>query len=286
MKTSVKILLLVLFSIGAVAGVLVFAKTRVAPPSNLKLVNQYSVSLESEAKTFNDIKDFSIGRGEYIRIDDRLQRFLNENAIDSTVSDEFRKKIDESYGKVLKSYCFDLLQKSVWPEEKLNEMLTMLSSLKSDKLTTGETAVTEDFIASVDKINNIVGEYRNALRFSKNVSFKGVNDASSRIQKAKNYRNTEYLKNNAALVNALDILPSRIAQSHYGHVRNLVNALGNYSGVTKDYYMNTLIPRVDNAITEYKNTKIYGGNKPNITDLENKAVSLVTSAMNYYGDGN
>lgn len=284
MKTSVKILLLVLFSIGAIAGVLVFAKTRVAPPSNLELVNQYSINLESETKTFNDIKDFSESRSAYIRIDDRLQRFLNENAIDSKVSDEFRKKIDESYGKVLKSYSFDLLQKSVWPEEKLNEMLTMLSSLKSDKLTTGESAVTEDFIASADKINNIVGEYRTALRFSKNVSFNGVNDASSRIQKAKNYRSSEYLKNNAALVNALDILPSRIAQSHYSHVSNLVNALGNYSSVTKDYYMNTLIPRADNAITEYKNTKIYGVNKPNITELENKAVSLVTSAMNYYGD--
>ena len=284
MKTSVKILLLVLFSIGAIAGVLVFAKTRVAPPSNLELVNQYSINLESETKTFNDIKDFSESRSAYIRIDDRLQRFLNENAIDSKVSDEFRKKIDESYGKVLKSYSFDLLHKSVWPEEKLNEMLTMLSSLKSDKLTTGESAVTEDFIASADKINNIVGEYRTALRFSKNVSFNGVNDASSRIQKAKNYRSAEYLKNNAALVNALDILPSRIAQSHYSHVSNLVNALGNYSSVTKDYYMNTLIPRADNAITEYKNTKIYGVNKPNITELENKAVSLVTSAMNYYGD--
>ena len=284
MKTSVKILLLVLFSIGAIAGVLVFAKTRVAPPSNLELVNQYSINLETETKTFNDIKDFSESRSAYIRIDDRLQRFLNENAIDSKVSDEFRKKIDESYGKVLKSYSFDLLQKSVWPEEKLNEMLTMLSSLKSDKLTTGESAVTEDFIASADKINNIVGEYRTALRFSKNVSFNGVNDASSRIQKAKNYRSAEYLKNDAALVNALDILPSRIAQSHYSHVSNLVNALGNYSSVTKDYYMNTLIPRADNAITEYKNTKIYGGNKPNISDIENRAVSLVTSAMNYYGD--
>lgn len=284
MKTSFKILLLVLFSIGAIAGVLVFAKTRVAPPSNLEIVNQYSVNLESETKTFNNIKDFSESRSAYIRIDDRLQRFLNENAIDSKVSDEFRKKIDESYGKVLKSYSFDLLQKSVWPEEKLNEMLTMLSSLRADKLSTGENAVTEDFIASADKINNIVGEYRTALRFSKNVSFNGVNDASSKIQKAKSYRTAEYLKNNAALVSALDIFPSRIAQSHYGYVSNLVNALGNYSGVTKDYYMNTLIPRADNAITEYKNTKIYGGNKPNISELEDKAVSLVTSAMNYYGD--
>lgn len=284
MKTSVKILLLVLFSIGAIAGVLVFAKTRVAPPSNLELVDQYSINLESETKSFDNIKDFSESRSAYVRMDDRLQRFLNENAINSKVSDEYRKRIDESYGKVLNSYSFDLLQKSVWPEDRINEILTLLTSLKSDKLTTGETAVTAGFIASADRFNNIINDYRDALRFSKNISFNGVNDASSRIQKAKNYRSAEYLKNNAALVSALDILPSRIAQSHYGYVSNLVNALGNYTGVTKDYYMNTLIPRADNAITEYKNTKIYGGTKPSATDLENRAVSLVTSAMNYYGD--
>lgn len=284
MRTSIKVLLLILFSIGAMAGVLVFAKTQVAPPSNLELVNQYSLNLESETKALDNIKDFSESRGAYVRMDDRLQRFLNENAIDAKIADEFRKKIDERYGKVLKSYSFDLLQKSVWPDEKLNEMLTMLSTLRADKLSTGENAVTEDFIASADKINNIVVEYRAALRFSKNVSFNGVNDASSRIQKAKRYKTAEYLKNNAALVSALDILPGRIAQSHYGYVNNLVNALGNYSGVAKDYYMNTLIPLADNAITEYKNTKIYGVNKPSVSDLENRAVRLVTSAMNYYGN--
>ncbi len=284
MKTSVKILLLVLFSIGAIAGVLVFAKTRVAPPSNLELVNQYSINLESETKSFDNIKDFAESRREYIRMDDKLQCFLNENAIDTKVSDEYRKKIDESYGKVLSSYSFGLLQRSVWPEDKLNEMLAMLSSLKADKLTTGENAVTEDFIVSANKINNIVGEYRDALRLSRNTSFSGVNDASTKIQKAKNYRSADYLKNNAALVSALDILTSRIAQSHYSHVNILVNALGNYAGVTKEYYINTLMPRSDNAITEYKNTKIYGASKPSVSDLENSAVSLVTSGMNYYVD--
>lgn len=284
MKTSVKILLLVLFSIGAIAGVLVFAKTRVAPPSNLELVDQYSINLESSCATFDTIKDFIDSRMEYIRLDDKLNRFLSENTIDAKHSDEYRKKIDETYGKSLKTYGFGLFQKSVWPEDKLNELLTMLSSLKEDKLTTGENAVSNEFITSSDKINSIIADYRTALRLSRNTSFNGVSDASSKIQKAKGYKGAEYLKNNAALVNALDALPGRIAQSHYGHVSGLVNALGGYYSVSKDYYMNTLIPRADNAINEYKNTKIYGGNKQNVSDLENRAVNLVTAAMNYYGE--
>lgn len=279
-----KILLLVLFSIGAIAGVLVFAKTRVAPPSNLKLMDQYSIMLKSSYASFDTIKDFNNSRVAYVCLDDKLNRFLSENAIDAKLSDEYRKKIDETYGKSLKTYGYGLLQKSVWPEEKLNELLTMLSSLKEDKLTTGENAVSDEFIASSDKINSIISDYRAALRLSRNTSFNGVSDASSKIQKAKAYRSSEYLKNNASLVNALDALPGKIAQSHYGHVSGFVNALGGYYSVSKDYYMNTLIPRADNAINEYKNTKIYGGNKQSVSDLENRAVNLVTAAMNYYGE--
>lgn len=284
MKTSVKILLLVLFSIGAIAGVLVFAKTRVAPPSNLELVDQYSLNLKASCASFDTIKDFNDSRVEYIRLDDKLNRFLSENAIDAKVSDEYRKKINETYGKSLRTYGLGIFQKSIWPEDKLNELLSMLTSLKGDKLTTGENAVSDDFITSSDKISSIIGDYRAALRLSRSTSFNGVNDASSKIQKAKSYRSAEYLKNNAALVNALDALPGRIAQSHYGHVSNLVNALGGYYSVSKDYYLNTLIPRADNAINEYKNTKIYGGNKQSVTALENQAVNLVTAAMNYYGE--
>ena len=172
----------------------------------------------------------------------------------------------------------------MWPEDRLNELLSMLTSLKCDKLTTGEDAVSDDFIASSDKINGIIADYRAALRLSRSTSFNGLNDASSKIQKAKSFRSAEYLKNNAALVNALDALPGRIAQSHYGHVSGLVNSLGSYYSVSKDYYMNTLIPRADNAINEYKNTKIYGGNKQSVSDLESRAVNLVTAAMNYYGE--
>lgn len=284
MKTSVKILLLILFSIGAIIGVLVFAKTRVSPPSNLELVDQYSANLKYACASFDSIKDFDTARIEYVCLDDRLNRFYSENAIDAKISDDFRKEIDETYGKKLKIYGFSLLKKSFWAEDTLNELIAMLASLKGDKLSTGETAVSEDFIASSNRINSIIADYRAALRLSRSTSFNGVNDASAKIQKARHYRSSEYLKNNAALVNALDALPVRIAQSHYRHVNGQVNALGGYSSVSKDYYMNTLIPRADNAINEYKNTKIYGGNKQSVSDLENRAVSLVTAAMNYYDE--
>lgn len=282
MKTSIKILLLVFFSIAAIAGVLIFAKTRVAPPSNLKLVDQYAISLQSECASLDSVADFATCHSEYIRIDDKIRRFYAESAITNEASDDCRKKIDNTYGKSLTSYAFGLLQKSVWPEDKLTDALLKLSTLKEDKLTSGEKAVSDDFISSANKFASIIGDYKSALRLSKNTSYCGIGDASSRISKAKSYRTADYLKNNASLVNALDALPNRIAQSHYNHVSALVSSLGGYSNVTKDYYMNILIPKVDNAINEYKATKIYGNHKPSISNLESKAEQLVTAAINYY----
>lgn len=285
MKTTIKILLLLLFSIGAIAGVLVFVKTRVAPPSNIKLVDQYFENIKSNFESFDSIKDFTHSRKEYSRLDDKLKRFLSENVIDQETSDEYRKKIDASFGSSLSSYGFELLQKSFWPEKNLNELLKMLTSLRVDKLSNGEPAVNTDFIQSANRLSAIIDEYHTALRLSRNTSFSGVSDASAKISKAENYRTKEYLSNNADLVNALKALSGKLAQSHYNHVSGIVGTLGGYANVDKDYYIKTLIPRADNAISEYKSTKIYGGGKPDISSIESRAANYVTEAMNYYSDG-
>lgn len=114
---------MVIFSIGAIAGVLVFTKTQVAPPSNIEIVDQYTINLKKSCASFDTIKDFSQIRKEYIVLDDKLNRYLSENVIEVSTSDEFRKNIDLTYGKGLTAYGFNLFQKSVWPEENLREML-------------------------------------------------------------------------------------------------------------------------------------------------------------------
>ena len=283
MKNSIKILILVLVSLGLISGILVFAKTRVAPPKEIECINQFSKKLQIDFLSFGSINDFSECCKSYVKLEDMLNLYYNENSIDSKTADEYRKKIDDKYGKCLISYSFDILRKSVWPEDQVNGALTMISNLREDKLLSGERAVTEEFIASADKFNSIINDYRTALRLSRSTSFNGISDATSKISKARTYSSQEYLKNNAALVSGLNSLPSRIAQSHYNYVSSLINSLSGYQSVTKDYYMNTLIPKVDNAINEYKATKIYGSSKPSIKDLENRAVSYVTVAMNYYG---
>ncbi len=286
MKTYIKIFLLIIFTIGAIAGVLVFAKTRVSPPSNISMVDQYSDDLKSEYESFTTLKDFSQCRTGYLRLDDKLNRFFIENAIDAETSDDYRKKIDETYGNALVEYSFDIFQKREWPEDKLKELSAMLASLESDKLTDGKKAVNANYIKSAKQINTILVDYYDALRLSKSTSFTGIGDASTKISKAERYSSAEYLRNNSLLTNALHELPKKLAQSHYNHVSGIVNALGNYYYVDKDYYVNTLIQRAENAISDFKTTKIYGASKLDLSDVENRAENLVTQAMNFYTNQN
>lgn len=281
MKTSVKILLLILCSIGAVGGVLIYLKTRVAPPSNMELSDQYAANLKSSFAAFDAIDDFEDSRAEYIRMDDMLIRYLSENDIDAKLSDEYRTKIDETYGRNLISYGFGFFQNSVWPDNQLREMLSMIESLKSDVLSTGEYAVNDDFIASADQINDIVDDYWTALRLSKSTSFKNVDDALSKIERARDYMDVDFLKNNAALVSALEQLPERIAKSHLRYIENEVNRLNNYENMTQNDF-HELLNNVNSLIDEYNNTYIYGDKKPSIDSLNAKTASILSEASAYY----
>lgn len=282
MKTSIKALILVLVTIGAIAGIFAYARTRVAPPGDIEILDQYSVNLQGKVASMDTINEFIDCHQSYLKLNHMLNLLYDENYIDSKVADEYRKKIDSKYGKSLSTYSFDLLKKSIWPETQINGALTMIASLRNDKLTSGELAVSDEFISSADKFSSVINDYHAALRLSRNVSYTGINDAKSRINKARAYATQDYLKNNVSLVSALKTLPSRIAQSHYNYVSGLVNSLNGFAGVSKQYYDQTLIPHVDKAIEEYKATQIYGNSKPSISDLEKRANSYINQAMIYY----
>ena len=95
MRNSIKILILLLVSLGLISGILVFAKTRVAPPKEIECINQFSKKIQIDFLSFDSINDFSECRQSYVKLDDKLILFYNENSIDDKTADEYRKKIDD-----------------------------------------------------------------------------------------------------------------------------------------------------------------------------------------------
>ncbi len=281
MKTTIKILLLILFFIGAIAGVLVYAKTRVAPPSEIEQVDQYRIALEEASAVLDSINGYEDCKAAYMNLDDKIRRFRAENVIDDSAADFFRVKTDTIYGNSIIGSFYTVLGRSEWPENVLNNMIMDLDALRADRLSTGETAVPAEFTREVDRLHSIMNNYQAALRLVQNTSFRGIRDATRRINLANNYKSAEFLRNNTSLVRELNELPARLAQAHYYYVSAKVNSLREYQGITKENY-DGIIVRVNGVIEEYKQTRIYGNRKPNVSALDQQARGYIQSAMIYY----
>ncbi|MDE6535631.1 MAG: hypothetical protein K2K82_06430, partial [Muribaculaceae bacterium] len=253
MKTFYKILLLILFSVGAVAGVLVFAKTQVAPPMNIDPVDQYVEDLKSDCDSYEGSNDYQESQSEYVRLDNKLKRFIAEDVITSETSDEYRHQIDEIYGKDLCRYGFRFFQRNEWPDKDIKELSERIAALRADKLSTGETAVTGEFITQSDNINNIIAKYSDARQLARNTSFTSVDNSRSKINRADEFTSDDYLKNNRSLVADLNSLRGKLARSHYNYVASKVNQLAGKHYLSEDEFL-SLLQNVNVVIDEYKNT--------------------------------
>ncbi len=282
MKTSIKILLLIFFSIGAIAGVLVFAKTQVAPPSEIEITDQYVQTLANNSDSLRSISNFDDLRNAYIKSADKISRFYKEHAISATNADANHQSIAETYGNALINYGFGIFRKSVWPKDDLNNLQLYLTELSSERLTSGRSVVSNGFTAKADKIRSIIKSYDAAWSHSKKNGFNSVDDAREKIQKARNYASADYLRNNTELVNTLNAMPAKIERSHYAYVSNCVNDLNKYTSVSREHFVNTLGQKAQTAIDEYKSAEFYGNNKREIQALEERLLELVNAAANYY----
>ncbi len=276
-------MLLILFAVGAVAGVLVFAKTQVAPPMNIDLVDQYQDNLRSDCSSYTSMNDFKKSRHEYLRLDDKLKRFQTESTITDDVSDQYRQQIDGVYGRDLSTYGFSLFNSPAWNDGDIKELSMMLEQLNADKLSTGERAATEEFVERANKLNEIKDNYFAARQLARSTSFTSIADASSKINKANTFAADEYLHNNVDLVYDLRALRGKIAQSHRAYLTRVVNAVGGYRYVSKDEFK-VLDHRADAAIVEFeeKAKSVYGSDTPSISDLKSRYIAYHREADAYY----
>lgn len=282
MKTSIKILLLMISVFLVTAAVLVFEKTRVSPPGGVKIENQFDRNLEQCVDAYKNDGNFKAMRQSYIDNDDKIRLYYSENFIDAKAADDYRKKIDEKYGDSLIEFGYDTFNKPVWPDETLSTLVANLDQLSGDQLTDGTSAVSQDFKKEANKIKEILGDYQKAWALARSGGFSSVDDAARRISDANMYASMNYLQNNSALVSALRELPARLAAAHYNHVSAAISSLGNFRNMSYDHYMDVLIPKVQDVLDGYKNTNIYGSHKQSTAALESRAGDLIDAAVAYY----
>lgn len=284
MNKPIKILLLVVAVIVAIGGVLFYMKTIVSPPQQLSFKNQYEIQLKKDIEGFRKVRQDSLER-TFALLADKSHRFKTESVIDEKSFDHNYAEIVGVYSPKLAQYCFGQFSKSVWDDGDLKWMEGRIAQLRDLTVENGSKKIMSDFSEADGKFTIIlktIGKYREAKALSNRTGFSGLDEARARINKANQYKQDDYLKNNASLVKALNNLPSRLEASHYATLRSKVNQLANYYNYSADSY-DTMSDRVVAALKEYKqNARSVYGEARSLDGLESDASRYYSAAVEYY----
>jgi hypothetical protein len=284
MKNIIKILILLCALALAVGGIMIYAKTKVAPPTLPKAGNQYSSDIAQCCETFYHATNESSADSAFDVTTDRIQFFKHEGKLQPSEADECINQVVEIYGSKFAARCFARFDRSVWNNSEFSGMLARISRLQSIKLYESRSrALAESTSDSLNKVKKIISTYRSALAVSGCTSFSGIEEAKSVIARAHEYASDRYLSKCTSLIGALNSLKAKIGQSHYEYIVNQVEKLKGYSSYSKDYYMDTLVPLVNDVVTEYDNNaeSIYGS-KRDVQQLWTTARTYYDEAFNYY----
>lgn len=284
MNKSVKILLLIIAVIIAIGGVLLFMKTIVSPPQDLKFKNQYESALNRKIDEFKKVDSDNLER-EFATLTDLAHRFKAESNIDDKFFDKEYTKIIGVYSPKFTQYCFGQFQKSVWDESEHKWMEDRIAQLRKLTVEDGSRKIMDNYPESDERFSIIIktiSKYREAKALSYKVGYSGLDESRSRISKARQYKQDDYLKNNAALMKALNRLPSRLEASHYASLRAKVNTLANYYSYSVDSY-DALSDNVVAALKEYEqNAQSVYGESRSLTQLKTEASRYYNAAVEYY----
>lgn len=285
MKTLFKILILLTAVTCAIGGVMKYAKTKVAPPVIVSQTNQYKQDVN---KLVNDEKSSEDAKTEdevFAKAIDRIRIFAQEGKMNASEADKSMDQFVGSYSPRFLKRCFASFSQSEWKGETHNYILSQSALLKGLTHSDRTSVIEKSTIDSLNLAASIISDYRDARRVSRISSFSGYDNARSTISKARTYANNQYLSNCRTLLNDLNTVKSRLAKSCYNQVVAKVDELGNYHRYDKNYYDNTLVPQVDQVVTNYDNKAAATfGSKENVNALWNRAKAHYNNAMEYYGE--
>lgn len=283
MKTAIKIIILLLAITCAIGGVMIYAKTKVAPPIVAFQTNQYIKDVDDLVAEENAASGAEQEDEVLLRAVDRIHFFKQEGKMDAATADKCLDKFVHNYSSDFLKRSFAAFDQPVWNDGTHNYILTQSALLKGLTHSDSTPVMTGSTMDSLNLVASIISDYRNARRLCSTLTFRGYDNAEAIINKASTYADNEYLSNCPTLINDLRAIKSNLANSCYNQIVAKVEELANYGNYTKEYYDNTLVPNVDRAVTEYDNKAVsVFGSKENVSELWNRAKSYYNNAMAYF----
>lgn len=285
MKTTIKIIILLLAVTCAIGGIMIYAKTKVAPPVIVNQTNQYKQDVNKLVSEEKSSEDAKAEDEVFAKAIDRIRIFAQEGKMEASEADKSLDQFVGSYSPRFLKRCFAAFSQSEWKDETHNYILSQSALIKGLTHSDKTSVIQKSTIDSLNLAASIISDYRDARRVSRVSTFTGYDNARSSISKARTYANNQYLSNCRTLLNDLNTVKSRLAKSCYNQVVAKVDELGNYRRYNKSYYDNTLVPQVDQVVTNYDNkAAAIFGSKENVNALWNRAKAHYNNAMEYYDE--
>lgn len=282
-NTGKKILILGLVITIAVAGILVFYPTIVAPPTEVLFNNLHKTSLEGNISGFTETRNTSFNDSIYNMVVDKLMLYKNEAFMTEEEIDSQTISLIQKYVPIFINLSNAKFRASVWTETDHKEMLERISHLRSLRVKNGaQSAITSSYNEDLKKIEKVIENYKKARAVARYNTFVNIEDANKKISLAAEYQSMNPLSNCVELKNKLSEVKTKIGNSHYNMVEDKVDELSGYQNMTEEEFMN-LMQEVNNEIRKYKNNIInYGSRAREMSDLESKVTTFYINAINFY----
>lgn len=283
MKVTVKILILILAVSLAIGGVMIFAKTKVAPPQATEPIDQFSEDLIGGIDTLGHITTPMQQDSLFAALGAKTRFYVLEDKISQDDGNAAISQLGRTYTRLFLKKSMEKFSRKSWPVNDFEHMLRTVAELRSFRDFDNSRVLPRSSLDSLALVERIISDYKHALGISRHTTFNGIDDAQATIIKARQCAKDKYLSNCTSLVKSLNNVKPALAASHYKYVCASVESLSKYRTYNKSYYEGTLVPHVQAVITAYdeKAAALYGG-KRNIADLKSRGNSYISSAYDYY----
>ena len=280
-----KTLILGIFLGVAIAGVLVFYPTIVAPPMDVSVNNLHKSSLETNIKAFSANENTAFNDSLYDVVVDKLMMYKNEAFMTEEEIDYQTQSMVAVYVPIFKELSHAKFKASSWRASDHSAMLKRIRHLRTLKVDYNEkSALTDAHETDLRRIEQIISDYKAAREVASYSTFTSVSEANEKIKEAERYRKMNPLSNCTDLRETLSAVKSNIGKSHYDKVESLVNKTAFLADVGLETY-NSLI----STIQEYDNNRTnYGSDARTTEELKlavgNAHYAQVTSLVNQLAD--
>lgn len=215
-----KISLIVLAIVLAVGAVLVFMKTRIQPPINIVMENQFTENLHQLTYQLQNSSD-DLLEADYQLLKERIDIMHRENLISDSERDASHAEFVNEYARVFRIWCDHRFMASVWQNADVQFMRVRIKELQQNA-----TEINSENETKLDEVSKVLTDYTEAWKLDK-VNIHSSSDSRQYLNKANRYKQDSYLSHCDALMNFLNGLKPKYQSKHYAYVNAMVKKLSN-----------------------------------------------------------